>query len=187
MGRLPIFAGIAAALVVTAVAVGAAGDLRIHRLHLPPPPAGDDGAAPPAAGGADASNPAGPGTTAPSPPAPPVTPPPVPPAPPAAVACSAGATGADVTGTLSDYAIALSASSVAAAPSLSFRGTYPAGGDVHNLTLRDSTGKDLCGTANLGVGAAGSFTVTNLPTGSYELVCTLHAASFGMKVPFTVS
>jgi hypothetical protein len=161
MGRLPILAGIAAALVVTAVAAGAAGDVRIHRLHLPPP--AGDGAPPPAAGGADASNPAAPGTTAPSPP--PGTSPPAPP-PAAAVGCGTGGSGADVTGTLSDYAIALSAPSVAAAPSLSFRGTYPAGGDVHNLTLRDSTGKDLCGTANLGVGAGGAFTVTNLPAGA---------------------
>jgi hypothetical protein len=182
MGRLPILAGIAAALVVTAVAAGAAGDVRVHRLHLPPP--ARDGAPPPAAGGADASNPAAPGTTVPSPPALPGTPPPAPP-PAAAVGCSAGGSGADVTGTLSDYAIALSAPSVAAAPSLSFRGTYPAGGDAHNLTLRDSTGEDLCGTANLGVGASGAFTVANLPAGSYQLVCTLHAA-FGMKVPFTV-
>src|SRR3954447_20645532 len=114
MGRLPILAGIVAALVVTAVAAGAAGDVRIHRLHLPPPPA-VDAAPPPAAGGADASNPAGRGTTAPSPPAPPGTPP-SPPPPVAAVGCSAGGSGADVTGTLSDYAIALSAPTVAVAP-----------------------------------------------------------------------
>jgi len=41
MGRgLAISAGMVAALVVTAVAIGA-GDVRIHRLHLPPPPVGD--------------------------------------------------------------------------------------------------------------------------------------------------
>jgi uncharacterized cupredoxin-like copper-binding protein len=94
--------------------------------------------------------------------------------------------GGDVTGTLSDYSIALSAPSVNAAPSLRFRGTYPAGADIHNFTLRDSSHATVCGTANLGVGAAGTFTVTNLPPGSYELVCTIHVA-YGMRAAFTVN
>ena len=89
-------------------------------------------------------------------------------------------------GTLSDYAIALSAPSVAAAPTLTFRGTYPAGADIHNLALLGADSTRLCGTNNLNVGQAGTFTVTNLPPGNYQLVCTIHAA-FGMTKAFTVS
>jgi plastocyanin len=94
--------------------------------------------------------------------------------------------GADVTGTLSDYSIALSAPTVNAAPTLRFRAAYPAGADMHNFTLRNSSHTTVCGTTNLGVGAAGTFTVTNLPPGSYELVCTIHVA-YGMRVAFTVN
>ena len=188
MGRLAISAGIAAALVVTAVAVGAWSDVRIHRLHLPPPPTGDAvGSDQPLAPGTP--DPTGPGTTAPPAPPPGAQPPPPPsPPPPSAADCTvAGDTpGANVTGTLSDYAIALSVSSLATAPTLRFRGTYPAGADVHNLTLRDSSGAAVCGTTNLTPGSAGTFTVTNLQPGSYQLVCTIHAA-YGMHVAFTVT
>lgn len=188
MGRLAISAGIVAALVATAVAVGAGSDLRIHRLHLPPPPAvdatGSDQPLPPGT-----TNPSRPGTSPPAPPAPPGAQPPPPPGPPpSTIGCTVAGDvpGGDVTGTLSDYSIALSAASVSAAPSLRFRGTYPAGADIHNFTLRDSSHTTVCGTANLGVGAAGTFTVTNLPPGIYELVCTIHVAS-GMRAAFTVN
>ncbi|HET6174458.1 MAG TPA: hypothetical protein VFD90_17760 [Gaiellales bacterium] len=187
MGRLAISAGIAAALVVTAVAVGAGGDVRIHRLHLPPPPGGDDagGVQPPAP-----TDPSAPPSTSPPTSVPPPAggQPPAPPPPTSSVGCTVAgdAPGATVTGTLSDYAIALSAASVSAAATLQFRGTYPVGADVHNLTLRDGTGNDLCGTATFGAGNAGTFTVTNLPSGSYQLVCTIHAA-FGMTRAFTVN
>jgi hypothetical protein len=101
--------------------------------------------------------------------------------------CTAGGDvpGADVTGTLSDYSIALSAPSVASAPTLRFRGVYGTGVDVHNFTLRNSSLQTLCGTTNLTSGAA-TFTVTNLPPGSYELFCTFHVG-IGMRVPFTVN
>ena len=188
MGRLAISAGIAAALVATAVAVGAASDVRIHRLHLPPPPtAGGPGSDQPLPPGT--TDPGGPGTSPPAPPAPPGAQPPPPPGPPpSTIGCTVAGDvpGGDVTGTLSDYSIALSAPAVNAAPSLRFRGTYPAGADVHNFTLRDSSHTTVCGTTNLGVGAAGTFTVTNLPPGSYELVCTIHVA-YGMRVAFTVN
>jgi hypothetical protein len=188
MGRLAVSAGIAAALVATAVAVGAGSDLRIHRLHLPPPPTvggpGSDQPLPPGT-----TDPTGPGTSPPAPPAPPSAQPPPPPgAPPSTIGCTVAGDvpGGDVTGTLSDYSIALSAPSVNAAPSLRFRGTYPTGADTHNFTLRDSSHTTVCGTTNLLVGAAGTFTVTNLPPGSYELVCTIHVA-YGMRVAFTVN
>jgi hypothetical protein len=186
MGRLAISAGVAAALVAAAVALGAASDVRIHRLHLPPPPAGDEagGTAPPAGGTTD---PSPPGI---APPAPPSAPPQPPAPPPSSVGCSTAGdiAGADVTGTLSDYSIALSAASIAAAPTLRFRGIYPAGGDLHNLTLRNPDGTVVCGTTNLSVASAGTFTITNLPPGAYQLVCTIHVgAPFGMHVPFTVS
>ena len=192
MRRAAICGAIAVALVAAAVAVGAGTDVRIHRLHVPPPPVGDDSgtSVPPAPGKPNPTNPTDPSVPGTSPPA---APPPAgaqPPPPPAAptIGCSVAgdAAGANVTGTLSDYAIALSAPSVAAAPTLTFRGTYPAGADIHNLALLGADSTRLCGTNNLDVGQAGTFTVTNLPPGNYQLVCTIHAA-FGMTKAFTVS
>jgi plastocyanin len=167
--------------------------VRIHRLHLPPPPVGDDTTAP--GKPSPTAPPAPPGTTSPPPaPSPPGAqpPPPVSPPPPASgVTCTTAGdvAGADVTGTLTDYVLALSAASVASAPTLRFRGVYPLGGaDVHNLTLRDSNGTTICGTGDLQVGGAGTFTVTNLPPGTYQLVCTIHVAFFAaMGKAFTVN
>jgi hypothetical protein len=187
MRRAAIGGAIAVALVAAAVAVGAGTDVRIHRLHLPPPPVGDDTTAP--GKPSPTAPPAPPGTTSPPPaPSPPGAQPP-PPAP--GVTCTTGGdvAGGDVTGTLTDYNLALSTASVAPAPTLRFRGVYPAGGvDLHNLTLRQSDGTAICGTANLGAGTAATFTVTNLPPGTYQLVCTLHVAVIpAMGKAFTVN
>jgi hypothetical protein len=199
MRRAAICGAIAVALVAAAVAVGAGTDVRIHRLHVPPPPAGDDTgtSVPPVPGKPDPTNPTDPsvpGTSPPAAPPPPgAQPSPPPPSPPpgSGIGCTVAGdvAGGDVTGTLTDYALALSAGSVTSAPMLRFRGVYPPGGaDLHNLTLRDSNGTTICGTGDLGVGAAGTFTVTNLPPGGYQLVCTIHAAFFpAMRKAFTVN
>ena len=192
MRRAAICGAIAVVLAAAAVAVGAGTDVRIHRLHVPPPPVGDDTgtSVPPASGKPNPTTPTDPSVPGTSPPAAPPPPgaQPSPPPPASTVGCTVAgdAPGANVTGTLSDYAIGLSATSIGSAPTLTFRGTYPAGGDVHNLTLLGANSTKLCGTNDLGVGQAGTFTVTNLPPGSYQLVCTIHAA-FGMTRAFTVS
>ncbi len=118
----------------------------------------------------------------------PGAPPPSPSAPSAGLTCTTdNGTSADVTGTLSDYAIAAVPPAVSVAPTLRFRGVYPTGGtDQHNLSLRDSHGTFLCGTRNLVAGEAQTFVVTNLPPGTYELYCTIHVAA-GMKTAFTVN
>ena len=190
MERVAISAGIAAVLAVTAVALGAGTDLRLHRLHVPPPPTGEETGtpAPPGPGNPNPTNPSAPPGTSPpvAPPAPGAPPPP--PAPSAGLTCTTDSgTSADVTGTLSDYAIAAVPSAVSVAPTLRFRGVYPTGGaDQHNLSLRDSHGTFLCGTRNLVGGEAQTFVVTNLPPGTYELYCTIHVAA-GMKTAFTVN
>jgi plastocyanin len=165
--------------------VGAGAGVRIHRLHLPPPPAIASGeVATPIESGTPASPPAPvvtqptqPPVTAPPPVVPPVTP---------AVGCttSGGGPTADATGTLSDYALALAPASVASAPALRFRGMNQ-GADTHNLSLRDSGNHKLCGTPNLTSGQAETFIVTNLPPGTYELYCTIHSGS--MHQTLTVS
>jgi plastocyanin len=189
MRRAAICGAIAVALVVAAVAIGAGTDVRIHRLHVPPPPVGDDSgtSVPPAPGKPNPTDPSVPGTSPPAAPPPAGAQPPPPPSAPTIGCTVAGdAAGPNVTGTLSDYAIALSAPSVAAGPTLTFRGTYPAGGDIHNLALIGPGSAKLCGTNNLNVGQAATFTVTNLPPGNYQLVCTIHAA-FGMTKAFSVT
>jgi plastocyanin len=190
MGRVAISAGIAATLVATAVAPGAVSDVRIHRLHVPPPPTGEETGptAPPVPGKPSPTDPsAPPGTSPPVAPPAPGAPPQSPPASPGLTCTTDSGPSADVTGTLSDYAIAAVPSTVAATPSLRIRGVYPAGGaDQHNLSLRDSHGTLLCGTSNLVAGQAQTFVVTNLPPGTYELYCTIHVA-FGMKTAFSVN
>lgn len=173
MGRRAISAGIAAALVAAAVAVGAAGDVRIHRLHLPPPPVRDE---------AGSAQPPPPGTTAPtdpaSPPAPPAPPgpPPLPPPPPSGVGCTTGgAATPDATGTLQDYSLSLTATTFSSAAPLTFRGVN-AGLVFHTIAIKTSgaTGANLCGTGTVPIGGSAMFTVTNLPAGSYVIYCTIH-------------
>src|ERR1700675_2643860 len=92
VGRGAIIGGIAAALVVgAAVALGAGTDVRIHRLHVPPPPVGSGDISQPGAPGSPnppdpAAPPAPPGT--PSPPGSPPPPPGAPPPPPPGVVCT---------------------------------------------------------------------------------------------------
>jgi plastocyanin len=194
MRRAAICGAIAVALAAAAVAVGAGTDVRIHRLHVPPPPVGDDTgtSVPPAPGKPDPTNPTDPsvpGTSPPAAPPPPgAQPPPPPSTPPSGVACGTdNVATANINATLSDNSIALApASSVAAAPTLRFRATYPAGMSLHNLSLRAPSGPLLCGTTMFGVGGAETLIVTNLPPGTYQLYCTIHV-DFGMTTPFTVT
>jgi hypothetical protein len=179
MGRLAISAGIAAALVVTAIAVGAVSDVRIHRLHLPPAPVADEpGGSQPPATGAPGAPPAPPGTTAPpaAPPPPGAQPPPAPP--PAVSGCtaSAGGTPVDATGTLVDYSLSLSpGATFAAAPVLRFQGVNM-GASLHSLAIRPAGlgGTKLCGTPVLSPGASDTFAIVNLPPGGYVIYCTVH-------------
>jgi plastocyanin len=177
---------LAATLVAAAVAVGAGAEVRIHRLHLPPAPtaAPGDVTAPIESGTPTA--PPEPVVTQPVTPPPVTTPPPVVPPVIPAIGCttSGGGTTADSTGTLSDYALAISPAGVASALALRFRGVN-AGADTHNLSLRDSGNHKLCGTPNLTGGQAETFVVTNLPPGTYELYCTIHSGS--MHQALTVS
>ncbi|MDP9258879.1 MAG: hypothetical protein M3Q31_20340 [Actinomycetota bacterium] len=178
MGRLAISAGIAAALVVTAVAVGAGSDLRLHRLHVPPPPVG--GSQPP-----DTGSPADPSAPPATTPLPPGTPPPPPPAPPG-VGCtaSAGGTPVDATGTLVDYTLTLAPTTTfAVAPTLRFRGANM-GTVPHAIAIKTAgvTGTNLCGTPAISPGASETFAVTNLPAGSYVIYCTIHPASMHQAI-----
>jgi plastocyanin len=194
MGRGLLGAAIVATLVATAVAVGAGTDVRLHRLHVPPPPSVDASESAPPPAPSKPAPPAPPGTVAPpaapSPPGsvpPPPAGPPPPPPPPAGVGCTAsgGGTPADATGTLSDFQIDLAPTAVAAAATLRFRGVNTPGSSTHNLSLRDSGNTRLCGTPNLTAGTAETFIVTNLPPGGYELYCTIHPGS--MHEALTVS
>jgi hypothetical protein len=178
MGRLAISAGIAAALVVTAVAVGAGSDVRIHRLHLPPPPAGDENSLPPGTGTpVDPSAP--PGTSPPAAPPPPGAQPPPPPTPPPApgdCTATAGGTPVDATGTLADYSLSLApGATFATAPVLRFRGVNT-GLVSHTIAIKPSgtAGTLLCGTAALSPGASDTFAIANLAPGSYVIYCTIH-------------
>jgi plastocyanin len=183
--RRAVFLSLAlvATLAVAAVAVGAGVEGRMHRLHLPPPPVA-------AAGNVsdpiESGTPAAPVVTTPETTSPVTTTPPVVPPVAPAIGCTpaGGGTTADATGTLSDYAIALSSATVASGATLRFRGTN-AGADTHNLSLRDSSDTRLCGTPNLRGGQAETFIVTNLPPGTYELYCTIHPLA--MHQTLTVS
>jgi plastocyanin len=187
MGRLAISAGIAAALAVTAVAVGAGSDLRLHRLHVPPPPAG--GSQPPDTG--SPADPSTPPATSPSPPGsppPPGTPPPPPPAPPppSGVGCTAtaGGTPADATGTLVEYTLTLApATTFAAAPTLRFRGVNM-GTFAHAIAIKPAGigALEICGTPNINPGQSDTFAVTNLPAGNYVIYCTIHSASMHQAI-----
>jgi hypothetical protein len=174
MGRLGISAGLAAALLVTAVAIGAGSDVRLHRLHLPPPPAGDTNSQPPATGTpVDPSAP--PGTAPPATPPPPL-PPPSPPPPPSVGCTTGGALTPVATATLSEYVLTLAPTTTfSAAPALTFRGTN-AGAFGHTIAIKapGATGSLLCGTPTIGPGTSNSITVTNLPVGSYVIYCTIH-------------
>jgi plastocyanin len=186
MRRLGIFSlALGAALAASAVAVGAGAEVRIHRLHLPPPPtvAAGDGAIPVAGEQPVATVP--PVVTQPEPP--PVTTPPVAPPPTApAFSCTASGGGAtaDATGTMVDEAITLAPATVASAATLRFRGINN-GVETHNLSLRDASGTKLCGTPNLTNGQAETFVVMGLPPGTYTIYCTIHPVA--MRVPLTVS
>jgi len=175
-----------AMLAVAAVAVGAGVEGRMHRLHLPPPPVAAAGSVSDPFESGTPTAPAAPVVTAPVTTSPVTTTPPVVPPVAPAVGCTpaGGGTTADATGTLSDYAIALSSATVAAGATLRFRGTNT-GADTHNLSLRDSSDTKLCGTPNLTGGQAETFIVTNLPPGTYELYCTIHPVS--MHQTLTVS
>jgi hypothetical protein len=175
MGRLVISAGIAAALVVTAVALGAGSAVRIHRLHLPPPPAADElGGDQPAPPGT--SSPADPGTSSPAPPSPPGAQPPTPPPTPSGVGCTIGG-GATPSGsaTLDDYTLSLTPTTFSSAGPLTFRGTN-VGADFHAIAIKTpgAAGAELCGTPTILGGQSNTFTVTNLPAGSYVIYCTVH-------------
>ena len=139
MRRAAICGAIAVALVAAAVAVGAGTDVRIHRLHVPPPPVGDDSgtSVPPAPGKPNPTNPTDPSVPGTSPPA---APPPAgaqPPPPPASSRRSAAASRATLRRQCrgersSDYAIdPIRDLEFSLAPTLTFRGTYPAAsGDI---------------------------------------------------------
>jgi plastocyanin len=176
---------VAATLAVAAVAIGAGAEGRIHRLHLPPPPAVATGeVADPIESGTPTA-PAPPVITQPATPPPVTTPPPEPPVNPT-LGCTAtgGGTTADATATLTDDVLALAPSNVASATTLRFRGVNQ-GSDTHNLSLRGSNNVKLCGTPDLTGGQAETFIVTNLPSGTYTLYCTIHAGS--MHQVLTVS
>ena len=150
MGRGADRGAIVAALVVTAVAVGAGADVRLHRLHVPPPPSVDASeSAPPRRPRALPATPgAPPGTPSPPAPPPPGPPPPPPPPPPAPViGCTAtgGGPTAEVTGTLSDFADQPCADDGRRAAGAALPGRQHHGLDPHNLSLRSGT-TQLCGT-----------------------------------------
>jgi hypothetical protein len=161
---------VAATLVAGAVAIAAGAEGRIHRLHLPPPPAVAAGAVadPIESGAPTIPTPAPPVVTPPVTPPPVTTPPPVVPPVTPAVGCTAtgGGATADATATLTDDVLALAPASVASATSLRFRGVNQ-GSDTHNLSLRGSNNVKLCGTPDLTGGQAETFIVTNLPPGTY--------------------
>ena len=190
---LAISGGIAAALVAAAVAVGAGTDVRIHRLHVPPPPVGDDSgtSVPPAPGKPNSDQPDGP-----------LRPGYLSAGRPAAPGCAAASStcrlprsaaasratlhGANVTGTLSDYAIALSAPSVAAAPTLQLPRHLPGGGR-HPQPGAPRRGLDQAVRHEQPRRRPGRHVHGHEPAArQLPALCTIHAA-FGMTKAFTVN
>lgn len=184
MGRAAIAGAVLVALVATVVAVGAGADMRRHRLHVPPPPAADATESAPPSVPSEPAPPVVPPAAPPPPgsPLPPASPPP----PPAGIVCTAtgGGAPADVTGQLSDYALALAPSSLPAAPTLRVHGVN-AGSDTHTIAIRPLGGARLCATPAIAGGASDTFAITNLAPGVYQVYCTLHPAS--MQATFSVS
>lgn len=175
MRRVAITGGLAAALIVAAVALGAATDVRIHRLHVPPPPVE----------AVDSPTPIAPGTPSPPdpslPPAPPGTPqpptapPPPAPPPPAGVSCTASNAGTpvNVTGTEIDEGLSIAPASLAAVGTLRIRGVNT-GSEDHTIAIRPLGGAFICGTPVIPGGAENTFSVTNLAAGTYQVYCTIH-------------
>ena len=197
VGRGAIIGGVAAALVVGAtVAFGAGTDVRIHRLHVPPPPTV------PVEGGGDISRPVSPGSpkpanpsdpSAPVTPSPPASPvPPVTPSPPPAtgVQCTfdGGAGAPDLSATLQDFVLSTPTLTLPAAATLHFRGMNQ-GAVAHSISIRlpGAAGASLCPTPapSIAAGATGGFSITNLQPGSYVVYCTIHPAS--MQQPLTIT
>jgi hypothetical protein len=178
MRRAAICGVIAVALVAAAVAVGAGTDVRIHRLHVPPPPAGDDSgtSVPPAAGKPDPTNPTDPSVPGTSPPAAPPPPGAQPPPPPSAIGCTVGDGAAPVaTATLDDLVLTLPATTFGVAPSLTFGG-HNIGGFGHSVAIKTpgAAGSLLCATPVITPTLSNTFTITNLPAGNYVIYCTVH-------------
>ena len=183
--------GIAAALVVTAVALGAGTDVRIHRLHVPPPPTGEDERHARTAGARQAKSDRPRGTARHLS---------------AGRAAAAGARrrlalGAARRAHVHDrqrherrchgHAERLCdrrrpAGGRRRAHAALPRREPPGGTDQHNLSLRDSHGTFLCGTRNLVAGEVADVHRHEPAAGDYELYCTIHVA-VGMKTAFTVN
>ena len=91
-----------------------------------------------------------------------------------------------MTGTLSDFAINLVPTTVAAMATLRFRGVNTIGSVTHNLSLRYGA-TELCGAPGTWAASnmAETFTVTNLQPGSYVIYCSRHPGL--MNEPLTVS
>jgi hypothetical protein len=183
MRRAAICGAIAVALVAAAVAVGAGTDVRIHRLHVPPPPVGDDSgtSVPPAPGKPNPTNPTDPSVPGTSPPvAPPPAgaqppPPPVEPPPPG-ITCTVGGGATPVaTATLDDFVLTLPTTTFSVAPSLTFGGNN-VGGFGHSVAIKTpgATGSLLCATPAITPATSSSFTITGLTAGNYVIYCTIH-------------
>lgn len=180
MRRAAICGAIAVVLAAAAVAVGAGTDVRIHRLHLPPPPVGDDTgtSVPPASGKPNPTTPTDPsvpGTSPPAAPPPAGAQPPPPPAPPT-IGCAVGGGVTPVaTATLDDFVLTLPATTFSLAPSLTFGGNN-VGGVGHAVAIKTpgAAGTLLCATPVINPTLSNAFTVTNLPAGNYVIYCTVH-------------
>ena len=179
MRRAAICGAIAVALVAAAVAVGAGTDVRIHRLHVPPPPVGDDSgtSVPPAPGKPNPTNPTDPSVPGTSPPAAPppagAQPPPPPEAP--AIGCTVGGGTPVATATLDDFVLTLPTTTFSVAPSLTFGGNN-IGGVGHSVAIKTpgAAGSLLCATPAFAPTLSNAFTITNLPAGNYVIYCTVH-------------
>jgi plastocyanin len=178
MRRAAIGGAIAVALVAAAVAGGAGTDVRIHRLHLPPPPAGGDNgtSVPPAPGKPNPTDPsAPPGTSPPAAPPPPGAQPSPPPPPPSGTTCTVGGGATPVaTATLDDTFLTLATTAFSVGPSLTFGG-HNVGGFGHSVAIKSpGAAASLCETPVIAPTASDTFTITNLPAGSYVIYCTVH-------------
>jgi plastocyanin len=186
MRRAATVVGMAAALVVATAALGTA-DLRVHRLHVPPPLVESEGAPGVNLPGAPPSPaPSAPATrTDPAPPGPPV-PPAGPPPPPGAVSCDSNAAGApiDATGQLIDQALALTPTALSAAATLRIRGVNQ-GLEDHTIAIRRPGGAFICGTPIIAPGTELTFAVSHLEAGTYQVYCTIHAATMRQSVIIT--